>query len=129
MDLELYKVYLYSKNCHYPKAADLPKQRQLFASIVLQVPSEFEGGLINCYHATRTDEHKRTQTSSCFYFVAHYGDVLRQMGKIQSGHCLEFIYHLYYSDENLQDLCTSCLNEIKYLNSNIAMTLFHGYKY
>jgi hypothetical protein len=97
---ELYKLLLYETGGFFKKHRDTEKAQGMFATLVVQLPSRFEGGHFVVSHNGKTQtfcmDDKTTASYQCHY-VAHYADCEHEILPVKSGHRLALIYSLCYT--------------------------------
>lgn len=84
---ELYKLLLYEEGGFFKKHRDTEKSAGIFATLVVQLPSIFEGGsfIVSDGGKSQTFEMATdTAPYSCQY-VAHYADCEHEIQPVKSG--------------------------------------------
>ncbi|XP_028397869.1 uncharacterized protein LOC114521584 [Dendronephthya gigantea] len=96
---KLYKVLLYEKGGHFKAHRDTEKENGMFATMVLQLPSKFEGGKITVRHAgdEKVVKMDGERSSYCCKYAAHYSDCEHEVSKIVSGYRLALVYSLCWT--------------------------------
>ncbi len=99
----LYKLLIYKKGGHFKKHVDTEKEKDMFATLVIQLPSIHEGGQMVIHHGAGT---KKTTTCYDFsaatnpkaastpHFIAHYADVEHEILEVTSGYRVALTYSL-----------------------------------
>lgn len=76
---KLYKMLLYKKGGHFKKHRDTEKEKNMFATMVVQLPSIYEGGTFNIYHNKEKKSFDFGQSNDkapySVHFTAHYADL------------------------------------------------------
>ncbi|KZS90678.1 hypothetical protein SISNIDRAFT_430659, partial [Sistotremastrum niveocremeum HHB9708] len=93
--LELYKLLLYQEGSHFLPHQDTEKSPGMVATIIVVLPSKFEGGQVHLSHQGRRKildiaEHSASATS----ILAWYSDVRHGVKPITSGYRLALSYNL-----------------------------------
>lgn len=96
---KLYKVLLYEKGGHFKAHRDTEKEDGMFATMVLQLPSKFQGGKITVRHAgnEKVVEMDGERSAYCCKYAAHYSDCEHEVSKIVSGYRLALVYSLCWT--------------------------------
>ena len=96
----LYKALLYEKGGHFALHRDTEKEQRMFGTLVVQLPSEYEGGNLVTRHAGL--EHRfdfgTNEGLSSFntYYAAHYADVEHCLEEVTQGYRFVLIYSLVW---------------------------------
>jgi len=95
---KLYKLLLYEQGGHFLPHKDTEKEKGMFATLIVQLPSRHTGGELIVSHGGNTVTCDFGQSSgkspfSCF-FAAHYADVEHEVTPITSGYRLALVYSL-----------------------------------
>ncbi len=92
---ELYKVLLYAKGSFFKEHRDTEKIPNMFATMVINLPSTHEGGELIIRHGTEQTQYSFAGKSK-FYpeYAAFYADCYHEVLPIQSGFRLSLIYNL-----------------------------------
>ena len=74
----------------------------MFGTMVIQLPSKYEGGQLTvCHHGKETEfNFSGSAASSKFYFTAFYADCEHEIQPVTKGYRLCLIYNLLYSGTN-----------------------------
>ena len=96
---KLYKVLLYEKGGHFKAHRDTEKEKGMFATLVVQLPSKFEGGKILVRHADKEKvmEMDGDRSAYCSKYAAHYSDCEHEVSEITSGYRLALVYSLCWT--------------------------------
>lgn len=72
---------------HFKKHCDTQKFPGMFATLVIQLPSEFQGGEISIHHDGRVASYAfaKSNTSYDAFFYCFYSDVEHEIGKVTQG--------------------------------------------
>ena len=95
----LYKVLLYEKGGHFKAHRDTEKENRMFATMVIQLPSKFEGGKITVRHAgnEKVMVMDGDRSAYCSKYAAHYSDCEHEVSEITSGYRLALVYSLCWT--------------------------------
>jgi len=71
----------------------------VFGTLVIQLPSNYEGGQLNVYHKEKESEFSFSGPTATrnFYFAAFYADCEHEVKPVTKGYCLCLIYNLIYT--------------------------------
>lgn len=105
VDFELYKVLVYAKGSFFQEHRDTEKIPNMFATMVVNLPSAHEGGELIVRHG-RESNHYSFSGKSKFYpeFTAFYADCYHEVKPIHSGYRLSLIYNLAITNRIKQPL-------------------------
>ncbi|TRX91662.1 hypothetical protein FHL15_007444 [Xylaria flabelliformis] len=91
----LYKVLLYEPGSFFTAHKDSQKEDGMIATLVICLPSEYEGGEVHLSHA---GQHQTFDASESSLFdttaLAWYSDVTHEVKKVVSGHRLVLTYNI-----------------------------------
>jgi hypothetical protein len=95
INFELYKVLVYAKGSFFQEHRDTEKIPNMFATMVVNLPSTHEGGELIVRHAGESNQYSFAGKSK-FYpeFAAFYADCYHEVKPIHSGYRLSLIYNL-----------------------------------
>eukprot|EP00172_Hildenbrandia_rubra_P003863 Plantae.Rhodophyta-Hildenbrandia_rubra.ctg6748.p1 GENE.Plantae.Rhodophyta-Hildenbrandia_rubra.ctg6748~~Plantae.Rhodophyta-Hildenbrandia_rubra.ctg6748.p1 ORF type:complete len:377 (+),score=59.08 Plantae.Rhodophyta-Hildenbrandia_rubra.ctg6748:408-1538(+) len=102
----LYKVLMYENGGFFKSHCDTEKEERMFATLIVQLPSDFEGGDLVVRHdgdeRTFRQDTTRGSVNQCFY-TANYADCDHKLSPITSGVRLAIVYSLCWekSDEEV----------------------------
>ncbi|KAI0058503.1 hypothetical protein BV25DRAFT_1891156 [Artomyces pyxidatus] len=95
---ELYKLLLYETGSHFHAHQDTEKANGMFATIVIVLPSQFEGGQVHVSHGV---QHKVFDTSAVSAFatstLSWYTDVVHEVKPVTSGYRLALSYNVIHA--------------------------------
>ena len=85
--------------CYMQRHRDTEKTTNMFGTLVIQLPSNYEGGQLNVYHQGKEIEFSfsGTAASSNFYFMAFYADCEHEVKPVTKGYRVCLIYNLIYT--------------------------------
>lgn len=99
---ELYKLLLYEKGQHFVSHRDTEKLPGMFATLVIMLPSSYEGGILVVRHQGQEkciDLSSQNAFKICF--AAFYADCLHELLPVTKGYRLCLIYNLVYRGQGL----------------------------
>ncbi len=95
IDAELYKMLLYEPGDFFTEHRDTEKSPGMFATLVVVLPSVFEGGALVVRHAEQQERLAlRSGSISEVSWGAFYADCRHELEPLTSGHRLCLIYNL-----------------------------------
>ncbi|PPR07883.1 hypothetical protein CVT24_005620 [Panaeolus cyanescens] len=98
---ELYKLLLYQKGSHFRPHQDTAKANGMFATIIIVLPSAFEGGEVHVSHAGTTTVLDIAKDSAFSTSVlAWYTDVVHEVKPLTAGYRLALSYNLIHTSPN-----------------------------
>lgn len=117
---ELYKVLLYAKGSFFKEHRDTEKIPNMFATMVINLPSTHEGGELIIRHGTEQTQYSFAGKSK-FYpeFAAFYADCYHEVLPIQSGFRLSLIYNLAIANRVKQPALSQQEKIIDQINTHI----------
>jgi len=94
----LYKLLLYEEGGHFDFHRDTEKEDKMFGTLVVQLPSVYEGGEIVVQHGNSEVKYDHSQNAwfTPFYF-SFYSDCKHCVKPVTSGYRLCLVYNLMYS--------------------------------
>ncbi|KAF6756353.1 hypothetical protein DFP72DRAFT_1066708 [Ephemerocybe angulata] len=105
---ELYKLLLYQTGSHFLPHQDTCKSDGMFATVVIVLPSDFEGGEVHLSHAGESaildvaEDAGECKTS----ILAWYTDVIHEVKPVTSGYRLALSYNLINDTQSSDPLPT-----------------------
>lgn len=111
----LYKLLLYEEGCFFARHRDSERLDGMFATLVLELPSVYEGAELSVFSPLTPNEKatytfngvdssfkrkRRSPRSSSpgaspgLFFAAFYADCYHEVSKLTSGHRVALVYHL-----------------------------------
>ena len=136
---QLYKMLLYKKGGHFKKHRDTEKEKGMFGTLIIQLPSIYTGGELVFYDG---DDKKvvnfaesLAKDSNKIYYAAHYADVEHAISEVKTGYRLALVYNLCWANgnestlhnEGLIDQMASPLSKLNGPNDRIGFFLNHKY--
>ena len=129
VEARLYKLLLYQKGGHFDFHRDTEKERGMFATLVVQLPSDFSGGEFVVRHGgvekTYTLGSDDSSCSQMSHFVAHYADCEHAVREVTGGHRLALVYSLCWKGEGAPPTSTGLSSTA--LSKRLASILEEGY--
>ncbi|KAI0052019.1 hypothetical protein FA95DRAFT_1602248 [Auriscalpium vulgare] len=99
---EFYKMLLYEEGSHFLPHQDTEKANGMFATVIVVLPSTFQGGQVHVSHGT---QHKVFDTAANSAFstsaLAWYTDVVHEVKPLTSGFRLALSYNLVHAEPSL----------------------------
>ena len=101
----LYKMLLYESGGHFKKHRDTEKEQGMFGTLVLQLPSKFEGGSLVIQHGgeTKTLDFSAESDDNIFA-TAFYADCEHELRPVTKGFRLCLVYNLVLSPPKNSEL-------------------------
>ncbi|KAI0355263.1 hypothetical protein OH77DRAFT_1403728 [Trametes cingulata] len=103
---ELYKLNIYGKGSFFKAHKDTPRSTNMFASLVLVLPTSHVGGTLILKHGGREwsfDSDSLVPAPSPSRpraaYIAFFSDVEHEIARVTSGHRVTITYNLYYANE------------------------------
>ncbi|KAL8800983.1 MAG: hypothetical protein Q9182_004775 [Xanthomendoza sp. 2 TL-2023] len=89
----LYKLLLYEQGAFFKPHKDTEKEPGMFATLVVCLPSEFEGGAVVTKHCGKT---RVFESHSSFHhsYISWYADVTHEVQPIISGYRIALVYNV-----------------------------------
>ncbi len=94
---ELYKLNVYSIGSHFKAHVDTPRSPEMFASLVVSLPSQFTGGALVTRHLGHRMTFDWSSSPTTTQWAAFYSDVEYEVLPVTSGHCFTLTYNLYHT--------------------------------
>ncbi|KAJ6258577.1 hypothetical protein Dda_6623 [Drechslerella dactyloides] len=93
--LNLYKLLIYERGDHFKAHRDSPKEDGMIGTVVVVLPSVFEGGVITLTHGDEVKTFDFAPTGKYNTTVAAwYSDVKHAVEEIKSGYRIALVYNL-----------------------------------
>ncbi|KAL6055630.1 putative tubulin--tyrosine ligase pby1 [Balamuthia mandrillaris] len=100
-----YKLLLYSQGDHFLPHRDTEKEKGMFATLIVQLPSRCQGGalVVSQGGVRQTYDFGESSGMAAFqcHFAGHYADVEHEVREVTSGHRLAVVYNLVWANPNL----------------------------
>ena len=115
-----YKLLIYETGSFFSVHRDTEKVANMFATLVVNLPSEHEGGELVVSHGKQSKHFSFTNSDS-FYpgFVAFYADCYHEVKPITSGYRICLIYNLSITDRLKQPRLSEQSKVIEELTDSI----------
>ena len=109
---DLHKMLLYEKGGFFKTHRDTEKAPGMFATLVIMLPSEHEGGevVLQLGNERRTLSNPESKEFS-YAFLAWYADVNHSVQPVTSGYRLALTYNLIHHNDNLDEIRPSTVLE------------------
>lgn len=135
-----YKFLLYKTGGHFKKHKDTEKEKSMFGTLIVQLPSDFTGGQLNVYKKNEKKSYNfgslNGDSSKFVHYAAHYADLEHEVEPIKSGYRVCLIYSLCLVNANTNPLnvpktviegMKSTLNVMNEYSYDMAILLDHKY--
>ena len=94
----LYKVLLYEKGGHFKPHRDTEKEEGMFATLVIQLPSNFQGGDVRVSHLGQTKTlESSADCDSVLKYSAFYADCEHELLPVTEGWRMCLVYNIVCS--------------------------------
>jgi hypothetical protein len=141
VEAKLYKLLIYKQGGHFLKHRDTEKEKSMFATLVIQLPSVHEGGELVVYENNGKSKkfdfgHSTGLAPYAAHYAAHYADMEHELLGVKSGYRLALVYSLCWIDgngfcpnkDNLVEKAAQIVSTLGDLNCHsIAISLEHKY--
>jgi hypothetical protein len=136
---KLYKMLLYKKGGHFLKHRDTEKEKNMFATLVIQLPSIYTGGEFIVYNGAHVKKYdfgvSNNKAPIAMHFTAHYADLEHEIKPLLTGYRAALVYSLCSSDiinfnlnkSDVQSHLTNALNNLSTFDKPLAIALDHKY--
>lgn len=110
--LSLYKLLLYKTGSFFKPHRDSEKDDGMFGTVVVQLPSFYEGGKLIVRHNHRTEEVELSsattlQNGFSMFYTAFYCDCEHEVLPITSGVRACLVYNMMMTSEIAKEICPS----------------------
>lgn len=141
VEAKLYKLLFYKTGGHFLKHKDTEKESNMFGTLIIQLPSIYEGGELIVYNRKSKTVFdfgiKNGNSQYLTHYAAHYADLKHEILTVTSGYRLVLTYNLcwtqtqisYPRNENRITRLNKSLKKFNFDNPNetIAILLEHEY--
>ena len=142
IEAKLYKLLVFKPGGHFKKHKDTEKEKNMFGTLIIQLPSDHEGGELVIYNKDSTKSihdfgNKTCKSPYSVHFAAHFADFEHEILKIKSGYRLTLVYSLCWPNGNNQfnnknedsndELMITCLEYLNEKDYKLAFLLDHEY--
>ena len=102
VEANLYKLLIYEMGGHFKPHRDTQKENGMFATMIIQLPSYFEGGKLTIRHAGKEKvvDFDGENSVFCCKYAALYCDCEHEVAEIKSGYRVALVYSLCWSETN-----------------------------
>ena len=141
VEAKLYKLLLYKTGGHFKKHRDTEKEKRMFGTLVIQLPSVYSGGNLVVYN--NRDSSKRAfdfgqksgEAPFTIQYAAHYADLEHELLQVTSGYRLVLTYSLCWSKDTKcpikeamgHTLMCNALGDLEDSYEDVAILLDHRY--
>jgi len=98
----LYKLLIYEKGGFFLKHKDTEKEEGMFASLIINLPSEFTGGELEIEWNGESKMIDFSKHQFDISFAAFYTDCDHEVHPIKSGYRISLVYNLVKADNGMQ---------------------------
>lgn len=103
VECELYKLLLYGKGCFFLPHRDTEKIDNMFATLVISLPSPHEGGELVISHAGESYSYSFAGKGKFSpEYAVFYADCFHEVKPVLSGYRLCLVYNLALADRSVQ---------------------------
>jgi predicted 2-oxoglutarate/Fe(II)-dependent dioxygenase YbiX len=137
IDANFYKLLVYEPGSFFLKHKDSEKEKGMFGSLILTLPSTYSGGEFVIEFGGKKETIVHNQKDECINWVAFYADCDHEILPITEGYRLALVYNLITKDskpkpfENIKGLAMALdvlkQKEFENIEQPIAMHLQHQY--
>ena len=114
IEFEAYKLLIYEQDCFFTSHRDTEKMPDMFATLVINLPSEYEGGELIVDHAGHRQHYSFADKDLFhFHFVAFYADCYHEVQPVTSGYRICLIYNLAIAHRKEQPRLSQQLKHIE----------------
>ena len=127
----LHKLLLYEKGGFFKAHRDTEKAPNMFATLIIMLPSEHEGGEVMVQHCNRKETLPITEPRKFGYpYLAWYADVEHSIVPVTSGYCLVLTYNLFHTSIHMGFIRPESVMDDHRANLNRALSRWrHGIDY
>jgi predicted 2-oxoglutarate/Fe(II)-dependent dioxygenase YbiX len=120
IEYEQYKLLIYEKGGFFAAHRDTEKMPNMFATLVVNLPSEHEGGELIVSHGGQSHTYSFADSDG-FHppFVAFYADCYHEVKPVTSGYRINLIYNLSIADREKKPLLSEQSKVIEDIGSAI----------
>lgn len=118
----LYKLLLYEEDGHFQFHRDSEKEENMFATLVVHLPSIYTGGELTVKHNSKEVVYDYSSKSSyATSFVSFYCDCEHKVNRVTSGYRLALVYNIFFEGpSHLTPSADSNQNVIDYMNDTLT---------
>ena len=115
IDFAPYKLLIYEKGSFFTAHRDTEKIPNMFATLVINLPSQHEGGELIVSHGGQSQHYSFADDDDIFHptFVAFYADCSHEIKPITSGYRICLIYNLAIVNRKQQPLLSQQLKMVE----------------
>ena len=104
---ELYKLLIYEKGSFFSPHRDTEKQKGMFGTLVVNLPSAHKGGVLKVSHDGKTEEICSEDAQYSLHFSAFYADCLHEVTPVTEGYRVCLVYNLIAKGGNIHPFIAS----------------------
>ncbi len=102
IEASLYKLLIYEKGGFFLKHKDTEKEEGMFASLIINLPSEFAGGELEIEWMGESVKIDFSRHIYDIAYAAFYSDCDHEVHKVDSGYRISLVYNLIKKDNGNQ---------------------------
>ena len=111
VNFEPYKLLIYEKGSFFTPHRDTEKMPNMFATLVINLPSEYEGGELIVSHGGQSQRYSFAENDGLHPdFATFYADCYHEVRPISSGYRICLIYNLAIANREKQPLLSDQFN-------------------
>jgi predicted 2-oxoglutarate/Fe(II)-dependent dioxygenase YbiX len=96
IEVSLYKLLLYQEGSFFLKHQDTEKEKNMFGTLIIGLPSEYKGGELHISFDGENKVFDFSDNTTEFNWVAFYADCHHEVKKIIKGNRVVLVYNLIY---------------------------------
>ncbi len=106
---KLYKLLLYKSGSFFKPHRDTEKEEGMFATLVIQLPSKFDGGQLVIEHEKKSktidfSSNAESGNEFCTFFSAFYCDCKHEILPVSDGIRVCLVYNLVMNEANVTEI-------------------------
>jgi len=108
LQAELYKLNIYAPGGFFKPHVDTPRSEKMFGSLVVCLPTQFNGGELVLRHQGKEVKYDWSSSSSnplhCVHWAAFFSDIEHEVLPVTEGYRVTLTYNLYYGADLNQSM-------------------------
>lgn len=105
IEANIYKLLIYKQGGHFLKHRDTEKEKGMFGTLIIQLPSRHAGGELVVHENNGTKNvidfgQKEGNNEYSIYFAAHYADLEHELLEVRFGYRIALVYSLCWLHGN-----------------------------